>query len=386
MATLGELAKSGGQYGVGLSSRTWRKGDPRYIRITDIRDDGNLNSDIVAPDGERQDWAKAVLHEGDLLFARSGATVGKTYIHSAGSTPAVYAGYLIRFQVDTDRVLPRYVFRFTQSSGYRAWVASAQRAVAQPNINAKQYAALPIPLPPLDEQRRIAAILDHADALRVKRLKLVHYFASLMQSTFHTTFGSIDAPTATVRRARLDEMVRVSTGATPSRSEASNYGGGIPWVKTGEVRGEITGTEETVSEAGIKDARLRIFPVNSVVVAMYGQGTTRGRCGILRTASAVNQACAVLEPSSELDSEFLLMQMQLGYQRLRAMARGGNQPNLNLELVRSFEVLSAPLEAQKKFRHTIEQIRVQESIVKRQAAHLHGLFASLQSRAFSGQL
>ncbi|MGV7710907.1 restriction endonuclease subunit S, partial [Mycobacterium kansasii] len=82
--------------------------------------------------------------------------------------------------MDTNRALPDYVFRFTQGAAYRAWVASSQRAVAQPNINAKQYASLPIPLPPLDQQRRIAAILARAEHMRSQRLQVLDHLRQLV--------------------------------------------------------------------------------------------------------------------------------------------------------------------------------------------------------------
>ena len=133
--------------------------------------------------------AASAAQEGDLVFARSGATVGKTYLHRESTEPAVYAGYLIKFELDSRQILPEYAFRYTQSPQYWAWVTSAQRAVAQPNINAKQYATLPIPLPPLDEQQRIARILSVADDLRTKRQDLLAHLEDVGRSIFLEMFG-----------------------------------------------------------------------------------------------------------------------------------------------------------------------------------------------------
>jgi restriction endonuclease S subunit len=95
------------------------------------------------------------LVEGDLLFARSGATVGKVYMYKESDGPCIYAGYLIRFKVNRDLVLPEYVFSFCKTKYYKNWVASKQNVVAQPNINATQYGSeLLIPLPPLRHQMR----------------------------------------------------------------------------------------------------------------------------------------------------------------------------------------------------------------------------------------
>ena len=100
------------------------------------------------------------LRSGDLLFARSGATVGKTYLYRSEDGPCVFAGYLIRFRVKPDVALAKFAEIYTRSSPYRRWVNSMQRAGAQPNINASEYSSLPIPLPPLPEQRAIATVLN----------------------------------------------------------------------------------------------------------------------------------------------------------------------------------------------------------------------------------
>ncbi len=110
-------------------------------------------------------WAdKHLLLEGDLLFARSGATVGKTYLHDVRFDPAVFAGYCIRFRFN-DKVLPEFVYGFTKTDAYASWVGAIQRPAGQPNINKEEFKSLEIPLPPLDIQRSLVAELDAARAL-----------------------------------------------------------------------------------------------------------------------------------------------------------------------------------------------------------------------------
>lgn len=187
--TLNDISIIKGEYGGGFSAVDYAPDKPRYIRITDILDNGYLAEDAKAPSGEPSDWKKYRLSEGDLLFARSGATVGKTFLYQ-GDYPAVFAGYLIRFRFDLDKVLPKYVFYYTKTPQYWAWIAGKQNVVAQPNINAKQYGfELELPLPSLPEQRRIAEILDAADALRQKDRALIEKYEQLAQSLFLEMFG-----------------------------------------------------------------------------------------------------------------------------------------------------------------------------------------------------
>lgn len=134
--------------------------EPRYIRITDIDEFGNLNDEIGATAENIED--KYYLDENDLLFARSGATVGKTYIHRTKAYPCFFAGYMIKFKIDPAKMNPYFVFTYTQLNTYKEWVKAVQRASAQPNINAEEYKNFPIPLPPLNVQNQIIATMDEA--------------------------------------------------------------------------------------------------------------------------------------------------------------------------------------------------------------------------------
>ena len=149
---LGEVCDSP-MYGANVAAKEGNpQNDYRYIRITDIDDDGNLNSDWKTAEKIE---AKYILKEGDVLFARSGATAGKTFLYTNNVGKAIYAGYLIKFTPKNTILLPKYLIAFTHSRFYLQWAERTRGGTAQPNINAQQYSALPIPVPPLAEQQRI---------------------------------------------------------------------------------------------------------------------------------------------------------------------------------------------------------------------------------------
>jgi type I restriction enzyme S subunit len=185
---LASICPIAGEYGSGAASTPHRSGLPRYIRITDIDEDGRLRSSSVAPGCPESEWEKYVLADGDVLFARSGATVGKTYLYSSRDGLAVFAGYLIRFRPNPKIMLPVYLYSFTRTVWYNDWVQSKQRVVAQPNINATQYGELTVPIAPLDLQRAFAArVLEinvlsrtHADQAR----EADQLFNALVQRAF----------------------------------------------------------------------------------------------------------------------------------------------------------------------------------------------------------
>lgn len=162
---LGALLSEPTEYGAAEAGiERVSESQPRYVRITDTDENGMLLSGLGAT-AENIDPAY-FLTDGDLLFARSG-TVGRTYLHEAKRVdyPCFYAGYLIRFRF-SDAVLPKYVFAFTQTPYYRAWVNAVQRVAVQPNINAQEYRSLVIPLPPMSVQEEVVAELDAAYAAK----------------------------------------------------------------------------------------------------------------------------------------------------------------------------------------------------------------------------
>ena len=183
--TLKDVAVGKLSYGSGASATDYN-GECRYIRITDITDNGELNSDIKSPDKYDE---KYLLHDGDILFARSGATVGKTFRYSAEKHgKGVYAGYLIRLIPNQGKVLPDYVFYYTKTEYYASFVKKAQRAVAQPNINAQEYGDLIICVPPINLQKEFMEFVEQVDKSKVAVQKALDeaqlLFDSLMQKYF----------------------------------------------------------------------------------------------------------------------------------------------------------------------------------------------------------
>ena len=159
ITTLKEVAIGPLSYG-SVSSAVEYDGETRYVRITDITDDGALGNDIKSA---KKTEDKYLLHEGDILFARTGATVGKTCRYREKYGRAIYAGFLIRLVPNTKLIDPDYLYHFTRSDYYWDFVKSAQRVVAQPNINAQEYGDLKLLLPAMPEQKQFAAFVQQSD-------------------------------------------------------------------------------------------------------------------------------------------------------------------------------------------------------------------------------
>ena len=152
------------KYGANESAESDNRDYPRYIRITDIDSEGNLKDETFKslPMNKAQDY---LLEKGDVLFARSGATVGKTYIHK-GDTLACYAGYLIKAKCN-NKLLPEYLFLYTQTGAYENWKNSIFIQSTIQNIGADKYSYMPIVVPPINEQEEIVSFVK-------KRIEIIN--------------------------------------------------------------------------------------------------------------------------------------------------------------------------------------------------------------------
>ena len=151
------------QYGANEPAEMTDEDLPRYIRITDIREDGTLRSDTFRSIPE--EVAKPyLLEKGDLLFARSGATVGKTFRYGPSWGRAAYAGYLVRARLDPVKVDSRFALFFTASSAYWDWLRTNFIQATIQNVSAERYANLEMPVPPVREQEAISVFLDRETA------------------------------------------------------------------------------------------------------------------------------------------------------------------------------------------------------------------------------
>ena len=134
-----------------------KKSDVRYIRITDINEDGSLNDDFVSAEVVDE---KYFLEENDFLIARSGNTVGKTFLYKPNMVKCIFAGYLVKYILNPQVVIPEYILYYTKSSLFRSWIRNNQRIFGQPNINGQEYLNADIIVPELEVQKEIVKTVE----------------------------------------------------------------------------------------------------------------------------------------------------------------------------------------------------------------------------------
>ena len=195
MLKLKQLTNHPFQYGLNESAIENISGDPRYIRITDIDADGGLRNSSIKTMSKVK--AKGYfLKDGDMLFARSGATAGKSFIYKERYGASCFAGYLIRFMPDRRKLLPDYINFITQSTYYENWKDSIFIQSTIPNISADKYKGFLVPVPSVDEQEEIVTylnqnteIIDMTISKIQKSIKLIQEYRSSLIS--HAVTGKI---------------------------------------------------------------------------------------------------------------------------------------------------------------------------------------------------
>jgi type I restriction enzyme S subunit len=169
---LGECLLRNPDYGINAAAVPYNENLPVYLRITDITEDGNYsNKNLVSVNNISS--SSYYLKEGDLVFARTGASVGKTYLYNPKDGKLVFAGFLIRVKANEDVLIPYYLKYFTQTKRYWDWIAANSMRTGQPGINGNEYKKLLIPLPPKPEQEAIAKVLSDTDTLIEKLEQLI---------------------------------------------------------------------------------------------------------------------------------------------------------------------------------------------------------------------
>ena len=317
---------------------------PRYIRITDITANGEIRSDTFKSVPE--DVARGNLLEGgDILFARSGATVGKTVLFRREWGRATFAGYLIRADANRSELLPEFLIYWTASTWYWHWLMSSATQATIQNVAADRYADLPVPVWPIEVERAIADYLDRETAkidtliakqerlielLQEKRQALISYAVTkglnpdaAMKASGAEWFGDVPEHWK-VKPVRL--FAHVGNGSTPDRDNPAYWeDGNYPWLNSSVVNQEaVTEAQQFVTPLALRECHLPKIVPPAVLIGITGQGRTRGMASTLLIEATINQHVAYLKPHPhEADVGFLRRVFDMAYPYLRMESDGG---------------------------------------------------------------
>jgi type I restriction enzyme S subunit len=255
-----------------------------------------------------------------------------------------------------------------------------------------------IHLPPYSEQRKIAQFLDVVDEVILKVDEVIakteRLKKGLMQQLLTRGIGHKNykgTPIGKIPKewqiSDINEECIVGTGGTPSRSNPQYFGGNVSWVKSTEVDYNIiTKTEETLTESGVQNSTAKMYPKGSLVVALYGQGITRGKCAVLGIEAAINQACAAVQSKGRINIHFLFYWFQNSYTYIRRLSQGANQANLNVRIIRSLKIPLPSIPEQQKIVETLSTLDEKLDLERNEKAKLERIKLGLMDWLLSGKI
>lgn len=354
----------------------WKNGDIPWVKISDLNN-GVVESteEFITLDGLKNSSAK-IFPQGTLLYTIF-ATIGEVAILNIdAATNQAIVGLQLK---ENQKVYLKYIYYYLKSQ--TNIIKQLGRGVAQNNINLSVVKNMIIPIVSLEKQSNIIATLSKLEKIKENRIIISNYLDSLIKSRF---VELISKNKLIYQKVRLKDCCLISSGATPSRKNSEYWDeNGINWFKTTELKNNfLIDSEEKISKLGYEKTSVKLLPKHTVLIAMYGQGKTRGMTGYLLNNATTNQACAALISLDIINPKYLWYTMINSYDRLRNMAKGGTQPNLSVSSIKDFEIILPPIDIQNKFTNYIEQINKLKSDVQKSIDETQLLMDSLMQEYF----
>jgi type I restriction enzyme S subunit len=307
-----------------------------------------------------------------------------------------------------ERVEPRYLFWAIRSDFCKDQFAVEATGVTRFGLKYESILGVDIPVHQLDEQRRIVDFLDdqvarieavirlrreQIELLNRRRVEFARRITTIGNSTesAHTNIEWMPVIAQGWKLEKISSLFRTGSGTTPSSDNPLYYNGDVPWVNTGDIKDAvIRATRKSVTSQALRvHSALKIYEPGALVIAMYGQGATKGRVGLLGLPACVNQACCVLTPRGAISPEWAFYWFQAHKEQVVQLAVGAGQPNLNQDILRLLRIpVPAPAEqtrllvALKQHHETVERVGTEMAM---QIALLQERKRSLITAAVTGE-
>lgn len=322
ISQLGLCLKTRPSYGINAAAVPYSDQLPAYIRITDISDDGRFcPSPRVSVRSESS--GDYVLDDGDIVFARTGASVGKSYRYRPVDGPLVFAGFLIRVTPEPSKLLPTFASAFATTGSYWRWVSLMSMRSGQPGINGKEYAQLPLPIPPLPEQRAIAQALGDVDELIDALDRLIAKKRDIKQATMQQLLtGKTRLPgfSGKWETKTLGEVASVAKG-TQLHSSETNVEGDFPHFNGGMSASSYTDKANTPAET----------------IAISEGGNSCGYVQFISEPFWCGGHCYAIVPS-KVDKRFLYHALKGNQASIMGLRVGSGLPNVQKSALTAFKI------------------------------------------------
>jgi type I restriction enzyme S subunit len=386
---LGEVAKV--SYGY-TEKASFENIGPKFLRITDIQDDGVNWNTVPFCKINNSDLEKYKLKNGDIVFARTGATTGKSYLVN-NPPKSVFAAYLIKVHISYRGLSPEYLFLFFQTKTYWDKINAGVSGSAQGGFNATKLSELEIPLPlPLDQQR-IVSILDEtfasiakAKANAEQNLKnSKELFENYLQSVFANKGEGWEEKTL----KQISEVFGRGRSKHRPRNDKRLYGGEYPFIQTGDIRNcnhYITEYTQTYNELGL--AQSKIWPKGTICITI---AANIAETGVLNfDACFPDSVIGLIVNKNKADRNFVEYLLQSFKARLQALGKGSAQANINMGTFENELFPFPPINEQQSIVQKLDALSIEtkkiESIYQQKITDLEELKKSILQKAFNGEL
>lgn len=350
------------------------------VRANNIQERGLNFDDLVYIDKSKVK-DEQYLQAGDIVICASSGSkdlVGKA-AYCLESKKASFGAFCK--VVRTSALHKKYLSHFFQSDRYRREISESSKGANINNIRNEDIDNLQIIVPSIEEQQRIADELDKVSGLIEKRQKQLEKLDLLIKSRFVEMFGDPINNTKKLCLVKLNELGEWSSGGTPSRNIAKYFLGDIDWYSAGELKELfLTGSVEKITYEAIDNSSAKLFPQGSMLIGMYD--TAAFKMGILKKASASNQACACIIPNNKISIIWLYYVLQEMKAYFLLNRRGIRQKNLNLGMIKNFVIPLAGKELQNQFADFVEKVEQNKSKVKNSLDKLITLKKALMQKYF----
>ena len=362
------------------------------VRMNNVTTGGNWDwSKVLRVPASEKQYTKYRLEAGDVLVntTNSPNLVGKTVYFFDSHETLVFSNHFVRLRLKHDKIDPDYLRRWLNVLwNRRVFQGLCTQWVNQASVRKEDLLALHIPLPPLEDQRRIATILNKADAVRRKRQEAIALTEELLRSAFLEMFGDPITNSKGWHTKQLGDLAQFVGGGTPSRQKSEYYQGGVCWATPKDMRVDVlTDTEEHITPEAIKQSATKLVGIGSLLVVVKSKVLAR-RLPIARTIvpTCFGQDLKAVIPYEAAITRYLHRHIKYGEQTLLQLARGINTEGLTLEHLRNYQVMIPPASEVARF---VQLDSVLENAKNKQKAFLDkstNLFNSLLQRAFRGEL
>lgn len=378
------------------------------IRNTNFTESGKINlSNVAVLEVEEIQFKKKFLQWGDIIIERSGGgpkqPVGRVVFFDLNHGDFSFSNFTSRIRVINQLFDSKFVFYFLHNFYQDGMTEKFQaHTTGIRNLDFNIYKkTIYIPLLPLSEQYKITYLLNTVQKAIEQQDKLIHTTTELKKALMQKLFTEgikgepqketeIGLVPKSWEVKKVGEITRVFSGGTPSRSEISYWENGtIPWVKTGEIDYcLITESEEKITEVGYKNSSAKFCKKGTILMAMYGQGITRGKVAILGLDATINQACAAIVPKNEnqIKTKFLYYFFEKNYEFVRNFGHGANQKNISGTLIKSMEIsFPISIHEQNKIVEILELLDKKKQINISKKQTLSDLFKTMLYELMTGQ-